>query len=399
MANVIDSLIVLQFLRKLVTPFIQMPAYKMGIIDENGNFLLGRDQLETQEMKQACTPLDVLVINLKRLIGKFPGGKSQLASLGAAYFLLRQQPVTEETLPQILSTLKEDFEACLALAEDSPAVGVGGIAGIGSKDPFDIKISKKIQKKYKNINKIFKEQITLQYHEQMNGKLWDNMILKDEVRGKLTQIAEEFRKFCNIDPEMVQDVIITGGNCNYNYTDMSDIDLHLVVDRNMMNPNRALVDDYLQDKKILWTMSHPDIHIKGYPVELYVQDLEEQPHFGQGIYSIKDNTWIQPPQYLGLNFNDPILQSKVEYYKNTIDKMIEGRVSSDVMDVLKKKIQNMRGDSIAKGGEFAFGNLVFKELRNQGYLDKMNDYERSLKDKALSLEQVNVRFTKFIRSL
>ena len=46
----------------------------------------------------------------------------------------------------------------------------------------------------------------------------------------------------------------------------------------------------------------------------------------------------------------------------------------------------MRGDSIAQGGEFAFGNLVFKELRNAGYLDKLSDYDKSRKDKALSLE-------------
>ena len=45
----------------------------------------------------------------------------------------------------------------------------------------------------------------------------------------------------------------------------------------------------------------------------------------------------------------------------------------------------MRAASIAKGGEFSFENLVFKELRNRGYLDKMNRYEQSLKDKALSL--------------
>jgi hypothetical protein len=53
--------------------------------------------------------------------------------------------------------------------------------------------------------------------------------------------------------------------------------------------------------------------------------------------------------------------------------------------MIKQKIKKMRGDSIAKSGEFAFGNLVFKELRNQGYLDKMDTYQKSNQDKALSL--------------
>jgi hypothetical protein len=46
----------------------------------------------------------------------------------------------------------------------------------------------------------------------------------------------------------------------------------------------------------------------------------------------------------------------------------------------------MRGDSIAQGGEFGLGNLVFKELRNSGYIDKMSAYVKSDLDKTLSLE-------------
>ena len=49
------------------------------------------------------------------------------------------------------------------------------------------------------------------------------------------------------------------------------------------------------------------------------------------------------------------------------------------------RIQTFLQGVIAKGGEFSFENLVFKELRNRGYLDKINKYEQGLKDKALSL--------------
>ena len=52
---------------------------------------------------------------------------------------------------------------------------------------------------------------------------------------------------------------------------------------------------------------------------------------------------------------------------------------------LKAKLRDMRAASIADGGEFGFENLVFKELRNRGYLDKMNKYELTMKDQELSL--------------
>jgi hypothetical protein len=68
-----------------------------------------------------------------------------------------------------------------------------------------------------------------------------------------------------------------------------------------------------------------------------------------------------------------------------IEKLIENKSDQDAIQTLKKKLKMMRGDSIAQGGEFSFGNLVFKELRNLGYLDKLNDYEKTMQDSALSL--------------
>jgi hypothetical protein len=46
----------------------------------------------------------------------------------------------------------------------------------------------------------------------------------------------------------------------------------------------------------------------------------------------------------------------------------------------------MRAASISKNGEFGQDNLIFKELRNRGYLDKMSKYETSIKDQELSLK-------------
>jgi hypothetical protein len=101
---------------------------------------------------------------------------------------------------------------------------------------------------------------------------------------------------------------------------------------------------------------------------------------------VNRNQWIAMPQHLDIDFeNDYHLQKKVQFYKDLIDKMVLQNATDGSFDMIKQKIRKMRGDSIAKDGEFAFGNLVFKELRNQGYLDKMDMYQKSNQDKALSL--------------
>ena len=405
----VDSLIALRMLYKLVTPFDQMPAYNMGIIDGQGNFIKRVDMLSPEERSQIST-LDIMAINLKRLIGKLPGGSSKIASYAAALWLTKPHNVYEDN--NIEAYVEKDFtEYFNKLQEDGVAINSVSAGGVYGTQPGEVIVTPKAAKKYKEKNAKAADTIrrvlgkvpsttpvqesTLEYHRELNPKIWENGQLKGEVKGKLIQIANEWRMFAKIPEDMVKDIIITGGNVNYNYTPMSDIDLHLVIDRDAFNPSREFTDEYLQDKKILWTFSHQGISIYGYPVELYAQDINDRPHMGQGVYSIMSNQWLQMPEYLGLDFeNDYHLQQKVEHYKDLIDKMIRQNASGGTIDMIKTRIRQMRGDSIAKGGEFAFGNLVFKELRNQGYLDKMNDYEKTMQDKALSLESLNVEFSK-----
>ena len=389
MAQILDTVIVYQLLRKLVTPFIQLPAYQMGIIDENGDFLKKIDSL-TPEEKATVTPLDILVINLKRILGKFPGGKSRLASFAAALYLIRAHgKINESNITDTLFTLEEDFNKFLE--EDAPS-NATGVAVAGTKG--DTVVTKSAADRYKLKNKLMgiakripvAEDISLQYHNNLNPKLWDDGKLKSEVRGKLIQFAETWRDFAMIPKEMIQDIVITGGNANYNYTEQSDIDVHLVVDRDGFGIPRDFIDQFLQDKKILWTMTHPDIKIYGYPLEPYAQDPAEAIPMNQGQYSIMNDQWIQMPSNLNIDFtSNKVLNDKVEHYKHVIDRMIRSNASDAALKAIKTKITAARGPAIAKEGEFSLENLVFKELRNQGYIDKIDMYVKSEQDKALSL--------------
>ena len=82
---------VYQFIKKLVTPFEKTDAFKLGIIDKDGKILKKRRNLEGSEEKDAYTLSDTLVWNIKKLLGKVPGGKSKIATYGAALFLIKEQ--------------------------------------------------------------------------------------------------------------------------------------------------------------------------------------------------------------------------------------------------------------------------------------------------------------------
>ena len=227
---------------------------------------------------------------------------------------------------------------------------------------------------------------TLQSHENLNPKLFnDKKKLDPEVWQTLNKIGKEWASFANIPAAAIKDVIVVGGNANYNYTKHSDIDLHLVVDKKGIKC-QGLIDDYLQSKKQLWALTH-DITVKGQPVELYAQDYRDPFRQGQGVYSLRANRWLQEPERVKFNSKSPEVVNKVKDITFQIDSLIDSKSDDiDAFKQIKRRLKIMRSTAIEKGGEYAPENLAFKELRNRGVLDRMNTYLRQLEDKELSLK-------------
>lgn len=227
---------------------------------------------------------------------------------------------------------------------------------------------------------------TLQYNDILNKKFWHNEKLVGSVKTALINIAKEWAEFSNIPGSSIKDIILVGGNANYNYTKYSDLDLHLLVDKSKIANCPDLLDEYLRDKKQLWSLTH-DIKIYGHDVELYAQDISDPTPRNQGCFSLTKNTWITKPVKEKVNLQDPLLKQKVKSYIQKIDYLIDAKSDDkESLVKIKNKLREMRSSSIQKGGEFALENLVFKELRNLGYIDKLSKYITKIQDQSLSLE-------------
>lgn len=139
----------------LVTSFDKTDAFKLGIIDADGNPLKKIKDLKTSQEKDAYDMLDRLVFSLKRLLAKLPGGSSKIASLAAAYWLVKesyetQEVVTQEQLnslvhliesSQIVLKEQSDIQGYLSLTEDGAIANVAGAATATDKPV--VKLNKK----------------------------------------------------------------------------------------------------------------------------------------------------------------------------------------------------------------------------------------------------------------
>jgi hypothetical protein len=233
------------------------------------------------------------------------------------------------------------------------------------------------------LTKFLRESLTLQYHSELNPKFWVNIFLKEEVRKKLLEIAKEWLKFAEIPNSAVKDIVFTGGNANYNYTDDSDIDVHIILDKSKI-PNCS-DEEYFKDKKLIWSLTH-DISVYGAEVEVYAQLGEVNIPKNQGVYSLKTGKWVVKPENLELDFeHDDLLKKKIDDAIYQIDHALENTTDTKAAEKLLEKFQKLRKHAIAKSGEFTQGNLIFKELRNRGYIDKIREFILKMTDKRLSI--------------
>ena len=151
-AQVVNLFMVYQFLKRLATPFSQWPAFAEGVIDERGNILIPIKKRNTVRQRNAFGKFDLLVLKLKKLLEKVPGGKSRLASYAAALYLIKEdwKSYNEEIIE---NDNRVDKEFVGLLEEVTNSAGSGNIAGFGVNGKDDVKVTKKKAKKYKDSNK------------------------------------------------------------------------------------------------------------------------------------------------------------------------------------------------------------------------------------------------------
>ena len=216
-------------------------------------------------------------------------------------------------------------------------------------------------------------------HSELNPDIWEEGHLRPDVRVALLKIAKEYYRFLDIDVTLM-DVIITGSQANYNYTKYSDLDLHLVVPYEKVQCDMA-IDELFKTKRDLWRSTH-DISVHGVPVELYAEDVEE-PVTG-ATYSIVRGEWLRQPVPINASYDKKEVMRLVELWERIIDKAIATN-SLEVCKSVKDLLKTFRQAGLDKTGEMNPANLAFKSLRNDGYVGKLIDAIRKLKDRALSI--------------
>ncbi len=256
--------------------------------------------------------------------------------------------------------------------------------------------------KEQDVNDIIeKENIDLssfKVKDTLNPKIFDSsQHMYGDVRTRMLMIADDFFETLDVGVVDIDDIILTGSLANYNWSRFSDVDLHILLKFSEVDENETLVKEYFTSKKNLWNEKH-DITIKGYDVELYLQDTEE-PHVSSGVYSVLWDGWVVKPEKGEKSIDKKKVSQKVnsmiDAIKHIYERFKENEYDKVIRSIknLKDKIKKMRQTGLDREGEYSFENISFKVLRRMGYLDKLSELETKAYDKSLTLNE-NIRFIK-----
>ena len=250
-----------------------------------------------------------------------------------------------------------------------------------------------------SLNEVEASDINLKSFEvkdELNPKFWINNKLNSRVRLKLLDLADEFYDSLNIDWVEPEDIILTGSIANYNWSKYSDVDVHILIDYKKVWNKTEIVEDYFSSKKTIWSQEHEGLKIYGFPVEIYVEDSNND-NPSTGIYSLNTNKWIvDPADFEYSEINEPYIKehsadimTKIDEVEKKISKEKDTYKLEELSTAVKKlfdKLHKQRRESLRKNGELGTYNIIWKVLRRTGYLDKMWEIINNVYNKVNSIK-------------
>jgi len=230
-------------------------------------------------------------------------------------------------------------------------------------------------------------------NDNLHLSFWNHkQILKRAVHQKLLQIAQDFFDSLKLAPNIkLKDVTLTGSIASFNWSNYSDIDLHIIIDFSDIDENEDLVREYFGGKIFAWNNKH-NIRMNDHEVEIYVQN-EKEPHIAAGIFSIMKNEWIMKPKKVEYDIDLKTTKKKVDQFIDQIERiydLFESRKYPAVMTAaksLKERIKEMRRAGLSDEGVYSPENMTFKMLRRTGHIKLIYDLINKSYDRIMSLHK------------
>lgn len=222
-------------------------------------------------------------------------------------------------------------------------------------------------------------------NDKLNPAIWNSdNTLKEGVKEAIEKIVDQFVEDLPVPMEIV-DIIIVGSNASFNYTQYSDIDIHIVANNEVLPYDSKMLTLLYNAAKNKFNREY-SMTIKGLPVEISIEDINTS-CCSNGVYSVSNSEWVKFPKPINATMYDMTTTEAYRKLCAKIENILSNPTSSDIREMINH-LYIIRKNSIMIDGEYGKGNLLFKEIRNNGMLQKLKDELYNILSKELTLESM-----------
>jgi hypothetical protein len=192
----VDYLYAFRLAKILFQKWESTDAFRLGLINADGKKLRAASTLEE---RASYTPFIALAFNIKRLLGKVPGGDTKVAAIAASYMMMKEYAVYEDgILPEVLD---EVFERTLQdlgyLIEDAPVMTTAALPS----QPMPIGLKRKNWKDMPKFAGKHSFQVSSDLFDRVKsakikGEKWDQFIKPEDG-----EVGEDIKKFAKTYPQ------------------------------------------------------------------------------------------------------------------------------------------------------------------------------------------------------
>lgn len=240
-----------------------------------------------------------------------------------------------------------------------------------------------MEQSLKNYKKFIKESILDPTQNELSNDLWENNKLKENVKKQILDIFEKFKNKLKIDLKITEFVLV-GSLTGYNYSDDSDIDIHIefdTKDKSRINRLRKIAP-----KEILLKNTN-------HPINFYFLTKGEQPETNyRGIYDILEDKWIKKDKKYKLEpyyfWQNAITQTiswarkitlDIDELKRDIKELeiynffLDNESTKEYKDKIKNNIKIKEQEIIADYDTLTMNINMLKSFRSEAYKEEKSD--------------------------
>lgn len=132
---------------------------------------------------------------------------------------------------------------------------------------------------------------TVKLNETLNPSIWTkHEHLKNAVKDQILLGVEEYCSYLGLSESQVKDVVISGENASFKYTNESTIDVVVVAELDSDSTFR----EFFNENKYKYNGQHR-VEVDGHLVQFYVQPSDET-FVDNGSYSVVRESWVNIPR-------------------------------------------------------------------------------------------------------